>query len=436
MRRMALGTGLALLLAACGGGGPNGSGSPNESPSGTQVQVSLVDGLDNPIQATAAAYRVGTGPFQALSPTGPGQYRFTVPSGANRYTVVFRCPFFGILSSQVLAVSYELALTEATSFKVRCPLAYAGPEANLNKQHDDTSSEDFAGPGNWANAYSATSSAPIVDDDPADPNPRVDDLPNFFQVPVGQNREVAIFGQIGTDYYFGRALENVTSTTTQINQITVNQVVGSFATTDPALAHFLGKEVRIPLGFGNSFPKPASQAGDLYELVSVSGNQARLRRVSGNALASPVDTAPPNLSFSPSVPTPSAGSLPTFQNLTASGFAATRPLRGYLLALSWIGNFSGAFWQHLVGKEALSGNTSYTLPDLTGVTGLEALKPTSGDSVIWQAVALGLDQALSQVLGARPIPQWIDLLGPLDAPNRHLPLDLEAVEASGDYEQP
>ncbi len=127
MRRMALGTGLALLLAACGG------------PSGTQVQVSLVDGLDNPIQATAAAYRVGSGPFQALSPPGLGQYRFTVPSGENRYTVVFRCPFFGTLASQVQAVSYELTLAEATSFKARCPLAYAGPEANLNQTDDNTS---------------------------------------------------------------------------------------------------------------------------------------------------------------------------------------------------------------------------------------------------------------------------------------------------------
>jgi len=426
MRRMALGTGLALLLAACGGGGP----------SGTQVQVNLVDGLDNPIQATAAAYRVGNGPFQALSPTGPGQYRFTVPSGEKKYTVVFRCPFFGILSSRVLAVSYELTLAEATSFKVRCPLAYAGPEANLNETNDNTSSQDFAQPGNWAKAYSATSSVFLVDDDPADPNPRVNDLPNFFQVPVGQNREVAIFGKIGNTYYFGRALVDVTYTTTEIGQITVSQVGDNFTTSHQAQAHLLGKEVRIPLGSGNIFPKPSSDSGDLYELVSFSGNQMRLKRVRGDLIADNEDTdLSQNLNnFNPSV-SPNAGSLPTFQGLTDPQFPNERPLRGYLLTLSWLSDWMGAFWQHLVGKGALQTN-SYPLPDPTGVTGLEALKPTKKDSVTWAAAALGLDQPLSQVLGARPIPQWIDLLGPLDALNRHLPLDLEAVGASGDYEQP
>jgi hypothetical protein len=417
MRKMALGTGLALLLAACGGGGP----------SGTQVQVSLVDGLDNPIHATAAAYRVGSGPFQALSPTGPGQYRFTVPSGENRYTVVFRCPSFGILASYVQAVSYELTLAEATSFKARCPLAYAGPEANLNQTDDNTSGQDFAG--GAGQAYSATlPGAPLLDEGG---DGQVNDLPDFFRVPVGQNREVAIFGQIGSTYYFGRALVNVTSTTTGIPPIAVSPVGGSFATTDPAQANLLGKEVRIFLGFSTTFPRPSSDPGDLYELVSFSGGgaQARLRRVPGNALASPVDTAPPSLSFSPSVPTPGAGSLPTFQGLTASGFAPTRPLKGYLLTLNWF----GAFWQHLVGQGVLGAATSYALPDPTGVAGLEALKPTSGDFVFWQAVALGLDQALSQVLGARPIPQGI---GPFDALNRHLPLDLDAAAASGSYTQP
>jgi hypothetical protein len=418
MRRMALGTGLALLLAACGGGGP----------SGTQVQVSLVDGLDNPIYATAAAYRVGNGPFQALSPTGPGQYRFTVPSGENRYTVVFRCPYFGILASYVQAVSYELTLAEATSFKARCPLAYAGPEANLNQTDDNTSSQDFAG--GAGQAYSATFlGAPLLDEGG---DGRVNDLPDFFRVPVGQNREVAIFGQIGATYYFGRALVNVSSTTTGIPPIAVSPVVGSFATTDPAGANLLGKEVRIFLGSGTTFPRPSSDPGDLYELISFSGAQARLRRVPGNALASPVDTALPSLSFSPSVPTPSAGSLPTFQGLTASGFAPTRPLKGYLLALGW----SGAFWQHLVGQGVLGAATSYALPDPTGVAGLEALKPTSGDFVFWEAVALGLDQALSQVLGARPIPQNIGLFFLLEVLNRHLPLDLEAAAAFGSYTQP
>lgn len=415
MRKATLSTGLALLLAACGGGGP----------SGTQVQVTLVDGLDNPIQATAAAYRAGSGPFQALHPTGPGQYRFTVPSGENRYTVVFRCPYFGALASQVQAVSYELTLAEATSFKARCPLAYAGPEANFNQVNDNTSGQDFAG--GLGQAYSATSLGALLSDEGGDG--RVNDLPNSFQVPVGPNREVAIFGQIGATYYFGRALVNVASTTTGIPPIAVSPVGTSFATTQPVQAFFLGKEVRILLGTGTSFPKPTADPGDLYELASFGPSQGRLRRVPGNALVSPVDTALPSLSFSPSVPTPSAGSLPTFQGLTASGFAGTRPLKGYLLELSW----TGASWQHLVGQGALGAATSYALPDPTGVAGLEALKPTSGDAVNWQAVALGMDQALGQVLGARPIPQG---LGPVEVLNRHLPLDLEGIGASGSYTQP
>uniref|UniRef100_A0A7C2C2Q9 Uncharacterized protein n=1 Tax=Thermus islandicus TaxID=540988 RepID=A0A7C2C2Q9_9DEIN len=430
MRRMALGTGLALLLAACGGGGPN------ESPSGTQVQVSLVDGLDNPIQATAAAYRVGNGSFQALSPTGLGQYRFTVPSGENRYTVVFRCPFFGILSSRVLAVSYELTLAEATSFKVRCPLAYAGPEANLNETNDNTSSQDFTG--GQGQAYSATSSVFLVDEGQNDD--KVNDLPNFFQVPVGENREVAIYGQIGNTYYFGRKLVNVNYDTTHIGQITVSQVGDNFTTSHQAQAHLLGKEVRIPLGSGNIFPKPSSDSGDLYELVSFSGNQMRLKRVRGDLIADNEDTdLSQNLNnFNPSVSL-NAGSLPTFQGLTASGFPNERPLRGYLLTLSWLGDWMGAFWQHLVGQGVLQTlqTDNYALPDPTGVTGLEALKPTSGDSVSWQAVALGLNRDLSQVLGARPIPRalWIGSFS-FDVLNRHLPLDLEAGVAFGSYTQP
>ncbi len=80
----------------------------------------------------------------------------------------------------------------------------------------------------------------------------------------------------------------VTPTTTGIPSIAVSPVGASFATTDPAEAYLPGKEVRIRLGFGTTFPRPSSDPGDLYELASFSGGQGRLRRIPGNALASPV----------------------------------------------------------------------------------------------------------------------------------------------------
>jgi len=404
----------SALLAACNGGGP----------SGTQVQVQLVNGLSEPINATAAAYRVGNGPFQPLNPSGLGIYTFTVPAGQDRYTVVFRCPTFGTLSSQqVQAVSYELTLQEATSFKVRCYGGYAGPEANLNQPDDNTSSRDFSG--GYATAYSATTMASLSDEGT---DGSINDIDNAFRVPVGQNREVAIFGEVGGTYYFGRGFFNITPTTTGIPPINVSPVSATFTTSSPAQANLLGREVNIFLGTGSSFPKPSSLSSDLYQVLTFSGSSAALKRIPAPNLPSTVNISAPSLTFTPTVPTPAPGDLPTFQALSASGFSGGIDLRGYLLVLSWP---TGSSWQHFVSQGALGG-TNYALPDPTSIAGLSALKPASGDPVNWQAVALGVDQPLGHLLAADPIPQGFGF----DLVDRGTALELEAESAGGSYTQP
>ncbi|GLV48357.1 hypothetical protein TJA_15130 [Thermus sp. LT1-2-5] len=409
----ALALGGTLVLAACNGGGP----------SGTQVQVALVNGLNEPINATAAAYRVGNGSFQPLSQSGPGTYTFTVPAGQDRYTVVFRCPYFGTLSGTVLALSYELTLAEATAFKARCPSAYAGPEANLNQTDDNTSSQDFNG--GSAAAYSATSGAPFLDEGGDNV---VNDIDNSFRVPVGPNREVAIFGEVSGTYYFGRGFFTITPTTTSIPQISVSPVSATFGTANPAQANLLGKEVNVSLGSGNTFPKPSADPNDLYQVLTFSGNSAALRRIPASSLPATVNLSAPSLTFSPSVSPPVPGDLPTFQGLSASGFSAGISLRGYLLELTWP---TSSRWQHFVSQGALSGST-YALPDPTGVAGLSALKPTSGDLVGWQALALGTDKPLNQLLAADPIPQGFGF----DLIDRRLALELEAASDANSYTQP
>ncbi|GAA6756877.1 hypothetical protein Thermus77420_23530 [Thermus thalpophilus] len=411
----ALALGGTLILTACNGGGP----------SGTQVQVQLVNGLDEPINATAAAYRVGNGPFQPLNPSGLGTYTFTVPAGQDRYTVVFRCPSFGTLSAAVNAQSYELTLQEATTFKARCFGAYAGPEANLNQSDDNTSSQNFSG--GSATVHSATVITVLSDEGS---NGIVNDIDNAFRVPVGPNREVAIFGSVGGTYYFGRDFFSISPTTTTLpSPITVNPVSASFATSNPAQANLLGKEVNISLGSGTSFPQPSTDPDDLYQVLTFSGTSATLKRIPASSLPSTVNISAPSLAFSPTVPTPGAGNLPTFQGLSASGFSGGISLRGYLLVLNWP---MGSAWQHFVSQGALGGSTSYSLPDPTAVAGLTALKPTSGDTVSWQAAALGTNKPLSDLLAARPIPQGIGF----DLLDRRLALELEAEGAGGSYTQP
>lgn len=170
---------LLALLAACGGGGIQ------------TLNVTLVDGIGEPLQPLAAAWRLGPPPSSGglpwLSlPTGQSSWSLPIPSGA-RFQVAFRCPS---VSGADFYVSLDLMRSEVgTNLLVRCPVAYASPTAAVGGTISPALSSGTAFSARGAVSFTGGSFAGLTAPTTA---------------PTGNGREVAVFGVNGGTPHFGR----------------------------------------------------------------------------------------------------------------------------------------------------------------------------------------------------------------------------------------
>ncbi|RDI96209.1 ArsR family transcriptional regulator [Meiothermus sp. QL-1] len=399
-----------LVLAGCSGGLP-------------ALQVTLVDGIGEPLQPLAAAWRLGAPPFawNAL-PTGQFSWSLPIPPGA-RFQVAFRCPSAG---STDFYVSLDLRRSEVgNQLMVRCPSVYASPLTSTNGTLNVslTSGQAFS-----ARHQVAVSGSTFTG----------------LQVPQGNGREVAVFGDSGGTPHFGRlGALNITGPTNL--SLTLSPITATLnVTTPPGFFSYAGLVLQsfvpvdlaswtglLPPGTPQPVPRPALQGGDLFQFWTCHGfSCAILRELSTSPAVAPgasLNLNVPPLTLSGSeTHTPTA--LPTFSNITTSGFSPGLSFLGYALLLAEPGV---RYWRHFLSPGALGNATSYYV-DVENAPGFAGVVPTVGSSVQLRATAFAGNQPLAVLLAQRPIPEETFAAHTLFL-DRFWPVHLEAALLSASF---
>ena len=377
---------LLALLAACGGGGLQ------------TLNVTLVDGIGEPLQPLAAAWRIGPSPstsglpWNAL-PTGQSSWSLPLPANS-RFQVAFRCPD---VSGVQFYVSLDLRRSElGSNLMVRCPVAYASPTAAVTGSVSPSLGSGTAFSARGAVGFSGGGFAGLT-------------------APTGPGREVAVFGDSGGTPHFGRTgLVNIPPTTVSVpvsptNTLSLTTPPGFFSYAGLVLSTFVPVDLAPPNWTGTGSPQPVARpsslfGGDLFQFWTCHGWSCAILRKDANdpavAPGASLSLSVPPLSLSGSQShTPSA--LPTFSNISSGGFSPGLSFLGYAL---FLGEPGVRYWRHFLSAGALGGATSYYV-DVEQAPGFAGVVPSSGSSVQLRATAFAGDQPLSALLAARPIPQ-------------------------------
>lgn len=395
---------LALgLLSACGG------------PSAPFLTVKLVDGLGEPLQPQAAAWRVGPGAWLPLA-TGQSSWILPLPATSSAtFAVGFQCPSTNPLSY----VSLEAKRNEVgNTLLLRCPLDWNSPTAAVS---GNTS------PAMNGTAYSARGQAPLNGGSFSGLN-----------APQGSGREVAALGNVGGTFYFGRSgLITIPPNPNPIlNLSPTSTLTATTPTAFPSRARVhLDTGVTVDLaswnGGSQTVPRPnpsALAAAELLEVHAEHGVSLSILRLANQASqvapGSTVNLSVPPFNFTVGQ-THAANALPTFTAtpLASVGFSSGLSPLGYALLLAQPGV---RYWRHFVSPGAATG-PSYTF-NLEQAPGFSGVVPSPGDNLQLCASAFASDQGLASLLASRPLPQETSACHTLFI-DRHHPGRLEVARA-------
>jgi hypothetical protein len=373
---------LLALLAACGGGGIQ------------TLNVTLVDGIGEPLQPLAVAWRIGPPPstsglpWNAL-PTGQSSWSLPLPANS-RFQVAFRCPD---VSGVQFYVSLDLRRSElGSNLMVRCPVAYASPTAAVNGNVSTSLGSGTAFSAWGAVSFSGGGFAGLT-------------------APTGPGREVAVFGDSGGTPHFGRTGPvSIPPTTFSVpvsptNTLSLTTPPGFSSYAGLVLSTFVPVDLATWTGGPKIVARPGSLfGGDLFQFWTCHGWSCAILRKDANdpavAPGASLSLSVPPLSLSGSQShTPSA--LPTFSNISSGGFSPGLSFLGYAL---FLGDPGVRYWRHFLSAGALGSATNYYV-DVEQAPGFAGVVPSSGSSVQLRATAFAGNQPLSALLAARPIPQ-------------------------------
>lgn len=386
---------LALnLLAGCGSGGGTMANS------GATVTASFT----GTVMPTAIAYQAGTtGSFQTLTLSG-STASFTLPSGTTSYGFAYMCPTYEPVPPFTETVAAESVVQANTSDTTSLTFACGSSGGNVNVTFDysaipgattaelytATSSEQIIGP---AKGYGSVSGVPIGTSDVA-------------LVVMAGNGAIAVQIQRGV---------NVTASTPTIAfpPMTTADMLGSAPLTlqnIPSLAttggfYFAdirgvyttagGLSIPLPTPFTQTaassiqttYPTvPATQAepGDFYLLTGSSMlSPQSIQFVGVDASTTTPTSVSLTLPPSATLTTPTAAAYPTF-NVNVGGFTVTGAGldTSEICYLSAAGSTKTYCISTYVTKSWLGSNTTFTVPDLSQLTGF-APAPVSGISESW-----------------------------------------------------
>ena len=368
-------------LTACGGG------SMNSGARGTTVTASFAGGM----MPSAVAYQVGTtGRFQTLALSG-SSVSFTLPEGTSAYGFAYICPTFVAVNAFSNESIIQATTTDTTSLSLSCPSLSGNISATFDVSAIPGATKTRLCEGYWSDEMSGTSG-----------------VQGLLGVPTGKF-DVALVAVSANNTALGIQIQrgvNVGSTSIAFPPMTAADELGSapasITNVPPgATAGFNttyqtsgGLSAILPVSYTTGVPQTTyptvpssqSQSGDFYLInagatfpdypFSLSGSP--LATVSSNTASAVTVALPSPLTSPPTAPT--AAAFPTF-NAIASGFTVA----GAVVNSSWTQFQTSSTVYNTytyVTQTWLGANTTFTVPDLSTLTGF-APAPPSGGREFW-----------------------------------------------------
>ena len=374
-------------LTACGGS-LNSIGS---SPKGTTVTASFT-GAQMP---SAVAYQAGTtGQFQSLALNGYS-VSFTLPVETSAYGFAYICPAFAAGSFTFSNESIiQATTTDTTSLSFACPSLSGNIRATFDVSAIPGATQTMFYEGYWADQMFGTSGAQFL-----------------YGVPTGK-LDVALVAMGDDNAALGIQIQrgvNVTSSTSiAFPPMTAADELGSAPATitnvpsgatgdfDTTYQTSGGLSALLPVSYTTGVPQstyptvPSSQSqlGDFYLIQAGAEFPNNPFIASGDPLAmvsstnaSAVTVALPSPLSSPTA-APAAAVFPTFNviadDFTVAGTVVNSSFTQFQIQRSPIVYNTYTY----VTKTWLGTNTTFTVPDLSALTGF-APAPPSGATEFW-----------------------------------------------------
>ena len=369
-------------LTACGGG------SMNTDAMGTAVTASFA-GATMP---SAVAFQAGTtGRFQKLTLSG-SSVSFTLPVGTSAYGFAYICPTFADASAYSNESIIQATTTDTTSLSLACPSLSGNISATFDVSAIPGATQTMMFEGFWGDQMFGTSG-----------------VQGLLGVPTGKF-DVALVAMGANNTALGIQIQrgvNVTSSTSiAFPPMTAADELGSAPasiTNVPSGASYDfettyqtsgGLSAILPVSYTTGVPQTSyptvpssqSQSGDFYliragavladSLLPSSGSPSAM--VSSNTESAVTVALPSPLSSPPTAPT--AAAFPTF-NAIASDFTVA----GTVVNSSWTQFQTSSTVYNTytyVTQTWLGANTTFTVPDLSALTGF-APAPPSGGREFW-----------------------------------------------------
>jgi hypothetical protein len=379
--RVALGLMAAALtsLTSCGGDSSTGIG-----PTGTTITASFA----GPTMPTAVAYQAGTaGKFQTLA-LSDSSASFTLPSGTDAYGFAYICPTFFDVNYYSNESIIQATTADTTSLSLACP----SQSGFVNTTFD-------------ASAIPGTTSVLLYVGDYSDQIYETSGSVSLSGIPTG-TFDVALVawganGALALQIQRGVSITGFTPNLTfppmtaadelgtapiSITGVPSSATISGFSTTYNTSG---GLSVILPGPFNGlpqttypTAPASQSQAGDFYLIQAVADlpTQSVTAELSSNTASALTVALPSPLS---SLPAPTAAAFPTF-NANTSGFTVA----GTVVNSTWIQyqtpsvNSTVYNLYTYVTQSWLSTNTTFTIPNLSTLTGF-APAPPSGGTEFW-----------------------------------------------------
>jgi hypothetical protein len=361
------------LLTACGGS------SINSGVTGTTVTASFA-GATRP---SAVAYQSGTtGTFKALALSG-SSVSFTLPSGTSAYGFAYICPTFAAANSYSNESIIQATTTDTTSLSLASPSLSGSVSATFDVSAIPGATSTLLFEGYWNNEMYGTSGVQSVSGVPTGTF-------DVALVAIGSNGALAIQIQRGVNVTSSTSIafppmtaaDELGSAPASITNVPSGATSSGFETTYQTPG---GLSVILPAPFNGvpqstypTVPSSQSQSGDFYLIqaaASLTGppSQSLSALVSSDTATAVTATLP---SPSSSVTAPMAATFPTF-NAIAGGFTVA----GTVVDSSWT-QFQTPFTVYntytYVTKTWLGMNATFTVPDLSALTGFAPVPPSGG----------------------------------------------------------
>jgi len=331
---------------------------------------------------SAVAYQAGTtAPFQELAGSG-SSVSFTLPAGTTAYGFAYICPRFLAVNSYSNESIIQATTTDVTSLSLACPSLSGNISATFDVSAIPGATQTLLCESYWASQMFGTSGVQGVVGVPTGTF-------DVALVAIGANGALAIQIQRGVNVTGSTSIafppmtaaDELGSAPVSIANVPSGASSSGFETTYNTAG---GLSAILPAPFNGvpqstypTVPSSQSQSGDFY-LIEAGANltappESLSALVSSNTASAVTATLP---SPSSSLTAPIAAAFPTF-NVIVGGFTVA----GTVVDSSWTQfqtNSTVYNTYTYVTETWLGTNTTFTVPDLSTVTGFAPAPPSGG----------------------------------------------------------